>query len=110
MKIWDIKSGKIIQNLEKHKESVYCVRFSRSGNYLASCSRDKTIMIWDTRVVNENIEMINHLQGHSKVVTSIDFSNDEKFIVSGSEDTKIKVFDIKTGVEVLNIEAHTDYV
>ena len=94
MKIWDVKSGKFIQDLKKHEGIVDCVRFSRSGNYLCSCSEDKTIIIWDTRVVNEKIEMLNHIKEHSGEVKSIDFSNDEKFIVSGSSDETIKVFNV----------------
>ena len=67
--------------LKKHEEVVSCVRFSRSGNYLGSCSDDESIIIWNIIVVDKNIEMINRLTGHSDWVKNIDFLNDEKFIV-----------------------------
>ena len=63
-----------------------CVRFSSSGKYLASCSRDKTIIIWDTKVINEDIKMIHHIKEHTKEIKEVNFSNDEKFLVSGSSD------------------------
>ena len=47
-------------NLEKHTNSVRTLTFSRAGNYLVSSSSDKSIIIWDTRLVNENYK---YLQG-----------------------------------------------
>ena len=31
----------------EHSGAVNCVRWSKNGKYLASCSDDKTVMVWD---------------------------------------------------------------
>lgn len=47
--IWRIDEGKLklVQKLEGHDFEVKCVSWSYDSKYLASCSRDKTVWIWD---------------------------------------------------------------
>ena len=44
---FDINLMELINTLQGHKDRVWCVDFYKSGNLLASCSSDKTIIIWD---------------------------------------------------------------
>lgn len=47
--IWRIDEGKfkLIQKLEGHDSEIKSVNWSFDSRYLASCSRDKTIWIWE---------------------------------------------------------------
>uniref|UniRef100_A0A7C8ZQL1 Uncharacterized protein n=1 Tax=Opuntia streptacantha TaxID=393608 RepID=A0A7C8ZQL1_OPUST len=49
VKIWDVELGKILHNLNGHREAVYSVAFSPSGEYLASGSLDKCVHIWSLK-------------------------------------------------------------
>ena len=48
--IWKKKSAsdyEVIANLEGHENEVKCTAWSPDGAFLASCSRDKSVWIWD---------------------------------------------------------------
>lgn len=43
----DNKTFEIIANLEGHENEVKCTAWSIDGEFLASCSRDRSVWIWD---------------------------------------------------------------
>lgn len=49
IRLWDvgIGTGKCLQTLEGHRDTVYSVTFSPDSTRLASGSRDESIMLWD---------------------------------------------------------------
>ncbi len=46
VKIWDLGSGKELQELKGHTYDVESVAFSRNGEWLASGSGDRTVKLW----------------------------------------------------------------
>ena len=63
LRIWDIKSGKVIQTLTGHSSEVFCV-FMINENIIVSCSADFLLKIWDVTSGKE----IKSLTGHSNIV------------------------------------------
>ena len=71
-----------------HSEKVCSVCFSGDGKLLASCSVDKTIILW-------NIDMgkaSKILKGHSGDVKNVCFYPDSNMLVSASLDKSIRVW------------------
>jgi WD40 repeat protein len=82
---------KICENLKEfnnHSNIVSCVRFSYCGKYLASCSWDTKINIYDAKSGN----LIQILDSHENNVNKIEFSFDSKFLISVSHDFSFSVF------------------
>jgi WD40 repeat protein len=52
VRLWDTRTGKIVDKLRGHKDSVYSVAFAPDGAWLVSGSLDKTLKIWDLASVN----------------------------------------------------------
>jgi transducin (beta)-like 1 len=49
VRLWNIKNGSCISILSRHRDSVYSVSFSPSGEYLASGSLAGQLYIWRVR-------------------------------------------------------------
>mmetsp|Transcript_22155 Transcript_22155/g.40257 ORF Transcript_22155/g.40257 Transcript_22155/m.40257 type:complete len:616 (-) Transcript_22155:75-1922(-) len=49
VRLWDVVNGVCVRVLSRHRDSVYSVAFSPSGEYLASGSLAGQLYIWDVR-------------------------------------------------------------
>ena len=47
MRIWDARTGELLERLRGHKDSVYSVAFTPDARGLVSGSLDKTLKYWD---------------------------------------------------------------
>ncbi|KAJ3112800.1 general transcription repressor [Physocladia obscura] len=47
VRIWDLRTGRLLERFEGHKDSVYSVSFSQDGRSIVSASLDKTLKVWD---------------------------------------------------------------
>lgn len=88
--------GVLAHTLKVHKDSVLCLRFSPDGRYIASCSSDKTLAIWETH----NMKLLQHIKGHKSEVSAISFSPDSTQILSCSKDCKVSLWNVKKGERI----------
>jgi glucose repression regulatory protein TUP1 len=47
VRLWDARTGQLLERFDGHKDSVYSVAFSSDGKSIVSGSLDKTLKIWD---------------------------------------------------------------
>jgi RNA polymerase sigma factor (sigma-70 family) len=95
VRIYDVRSGKVLAVLKGHTAAVNCVAFSPDGKTLASCSLDKSIALWDVEKASE----LRRLSGHEDWVLSVAFFPDGKSLASAGKDATIRVWDVETGKE-----------
>ena len=104
--IWDANSGQRLKTLEGHSNSVWSVCWSPDGKYLASGSRDNTVIIWDAN----SGQRLKTLKGHYWDVRSVGWSPDGKYLASGSYDLTIKIWDANSGQKLKTLEGHSENV
>ncbi|MBA7526563.1 hypothetical protein ES705_18725 [subsurface metagenome] len=73
--------------MDGHKAPVNGVVFSPDSNYIASASKDSTVIIWHLDSVSGNFEKFNILDQFNNVVWSVDFAENSKYVLCASTDT-----------------------
>ncbi|KAJ6575629.1 WD40 repeat-like protein [Mycena vulgaris] len=106
IRIWNVSTGKQLQQLDGHNDSVNSVTFSSDGSRAISGSHDKTIRIWDVSTGKQ----LQQLDGHDGWVNSITFSLDGSRAISGSRDKTIRIWDVSTGKQLQQLDGHDDWV
>ncbi|MBD2044151.1 caspase family protein [Coleofasciculus sp. FACHB-64] len=87
VKLWDLNTG-TSTIIGQHNKQVNCVRFSPSGQFLASSSDDGTIKLW------KHGQPLTSIKAHEKFIYGLAFSPDEEMLASVSTDGFIKLWKI----------------
>lgn len=69
------------------------VAFSPDSHYVAACSDETTICVWDAKTGLPE----SRLRGHTDAVYAIAFSPDGRQLASGSRDKTVRLWDLLTG-------------
>jgi len=104
IKLWNVATGRLIQNFEGHTDFVRSIVFSSAGNTFASGGNDRSVNTWD---INSG-KLIHSHQFHSDLVTSLDYSRDGRTIASASHDGHIKLWDASSGNLIDTLGDDTD--
>jgi WD40 repeat protein/serine/threonine protein kinase len=102
VKIWDLKSRRVVQALRGHRGNIFDLAFSHDGHRLVSASFDSTAKIWDPATGEELIT----LRGHRSPMNGLAFSRDRQRVVTSSDDGTVKIWDATAGQESRPIRAH----
>jgi len=98
IRVWNLKSGKIINCLKGHTSSVTGVCLDKK--YIVTCSHDKSIRIWDIITYR----LVRVLLVHTKPINCLDYS--KGLIASGSNDRLIYVSSADSGLIIRKLEGH----
>ncbi|CAC9477386.1 WD domain G-beta repeat [Leishmania donovani] len=84
-----------------HHDTIISATFSPDGKYLATASKDETMILWDVTTTKILLTF-----AHPKVVICCCFGPDSKHLVSGCQDRVCRLWDTKRGREWMNYTEH----
>ncbi|KAI9599602.1 WD40-repeat-containing domain protein [Syncephalis fuscata] len=108
--------GALLCTLALHDGAVLCVKWSsKNGQYLATGSDDKIIVIWmlDTLDGAQNLEnwkAIKRLVGHESDVADLAWSPDNQYLASCGLDSKVIIWNGQTFEMIKKLEQHQGFV
>jgi len=125
IKMWEVATGYCIKTFIGHREWVRSIKVSPDGLMVASASNDQTIRIWNISTKECKVELSDHSHVIETLAWAPDKSvqvineatgNDSKqalpgpFLVSGSRDKTIKIWEANTGVCLMTLVGHDNWV
>lgn len=116
----------LASDLTRHQRAVNCVRWSPSGEYLASCDDESVIIVWkkkaecadgggnlfDDSSDNDKETWLTYktLRGHLEDIYDLSFSSDSNFLISGSVDNTAMVWDVQKAKSTAILRDHKGFV
>lgn len=96
-----------IMELTGHSGEIFAARFDSTGQHIASCSMDRSILLWNTYGQCENYGM---LTGHKGAVLDLQWSRDSHILFSASVDLTIASWDLETGLRIRKHVGHEEVI
>lgn len=131
VRIWKVEKGpdgkaivEFLSNLARHTKAVNVVRFSPTGEILASGGDDAVILLWklndskeleplvfqdedEAHLNKENWTVIKTLRGHLEDVYDICWTSDGNYMASASVDNTAIMWDVNKGSIRQNTSVHS---
>lgn len=95
LRLYDLKSGRLLKKLFLHNDFVNDITFSTDGHYLYSCCNEGTIAIWD---LGQDFKVIKTYKGHSfnAVYKLLAYQEEgENYILSSGSDNRLLLYSQK---------------
>ncbi|XP_050204251.1 chromatin assembly factor 1 subunit FAS2 [Mercurialis annua] len=99
-------------SLSYHSSAVNAVRFSPTGEHLASGADGGELIIWKlhTTETGQTWKVLKLLSFHRKDVLDLQWSSDSAFLISGSVDNSCIIWDVNKGSVHQILDGHLHYV
>ena len=75
---------------------VTCATFSHDEKWLATCSKDQMVRLWEA----DSWKQLCVMNGHEAEIRMVSFSPDDNFVASGALDQTIRIWDCNTHQQV----------
>ena len=103
LKLWDMKTGKLIRTLSAPGGEVLSGVFMPDGHTALSGSEDGSLRVWNLT----DGSITRTFTGHKAGVQSVAVSSDGATALSGSEDETLKLWNLNTGQGDSTLTGHT---
>lgn len=97
---------KKVAQMTGHARQINQAVFSPNGQFIASCSFDRTVRLWS----GSDGKFLHRYQAHASEVYAVVFSSDSRLILSGGKDSTCKCYSVKQRKLLRELPGHSDEV
>jgi WD40 repeat protein len=101
----DARTHEPAARFSDHEDRVWSATFSPDSRLLASCSRDRTVRVWQVGSGECRV-----LRGHTDEVFAAAFHPDGRRLATGGRDRAVWLWDLERGEEVARLGGHTSFI
>ena len=99
------QSLSLLKSFTAHSNQINRIKQSPfSADFVATCSNDNSVIIWNATTTTNNWNLIRSYTGHTNYVYGLEWINEDT-IASGSLDRKIQIWSKSTGTVLRTINA-----
>ncbi|EAN88545.1 putative katanin [Trypanosoma cruzi] len=103
VRLWDVTTEQSVRSFDAgHKSTVTGADYHRYTDFIATCSRDKSLRIWDTRKKT----CLQSYKGASAPLCATQFSPNGRWAASGCAKGVIRLYDLVSGKQLNEFRAH----
>ncbi len=100
--LWSVAEKSKIRSFDGHSGSVYGASCSANGNWIVSCSSDRTVRKWDVETGNEMLRIATV----DTPIFGVALAQDEQVIMGASRSGRVFCWDVETGNVVATFPGH----
>lgn len=89
--IKNVENWRCISTLRGHGGDILDVAWSPQDRFIASCSIDNTIIVWDAQSF-PTATIVSMLKGHTGLVKGVSWDPVGKYLASQSDDRSVKIW------------------
>ncbi len=101
----DARTHETVARFSGHENIVFGAAFSSDSRRLATCSRDRTVRVW--QIGSSKCQV---LSGHTGEVYAVAFHPDGTRLATGGHDGAVWLWDLARGEEVVRLPGHKSFV
>lgn len=90
----NLADGKIVRTLTGHTSAVTGLAFHPTGTLIASCSKDRTVKLWNPVAPQPAVQALKSLDGHNAWIEGITFIEQGTKLATVSADATLKIWDL----------------
>jgi WD40 repeat protein len=104
LKLWNVADGRLIREIpEAHRDTIFAVKFSRDGQYLATASADRLMKVFRA----SDGALVRTFEGHTHHVLGVAWRPDGKLLATCGGDRVVKLWDFDTGAALKTLRGDT---
>ncbi len=107
VKVWDVRSAKLLQNYQKHQGQVFFATFTNDGTKVLSGGRepDFTAHLWEAKSGKTLLKLV----GHQGKVYEAAVSPDNQKVATVAGDGKVRIWNLQTGQLLRSLPGRTGW-
>ncbi|KAH7030716.1 WD repeat-containing protein [Microdochium trichocladiopsis] len=96
-----------LMELTGHTGEVFAAKFDPTGQFIASGSMDRSILLWNSSGACENY---GQLTGHRGAILDLQWSRDSEILYSASADMHLASWDLQSGTRIRRYVGHEEII